>query len=360
MAQSKAQAEEKIRHHQFETILTVIKAGEYPYLSGPTGSGKTTIGEQVAEDLGLEFAYIGAVESYALLKGFKDVNSNFEETAFTRLYQNGGVFLFDEIDASDPQAILTVNAAIANRKLDLPDGRIVDMHPDFKLIAAANTSGRGATLKYTGRQMLDAATLDRYIEIPVDYDPELEKHVAKKIGGNKGLQMLSLVHQARQASRDLQMDQSHDVSTRALVKGVNLMNAGMPIERAFLLGTMDKLGEESSEQLLAKIDLNLKDFELKATNDSVDQFRAKITETLSMIEQFEGTAEELAKLHADAEEIMTNAFETVSGVSAEIAKVRAAAESLKGIAKMAQGLDETTPAIREAVQSALDSIADGP
>ena len=111
-------------------------SGKAIIFCAPSGSGKTTIGEQIAEDLGLEFAYTGAVDSYAQIKGFKDVNSNFTDTAFTRLYQNGGVFLFDEIDASDPQALLTVNAAIANRKLDLPNGKIVPMHPDFKLYSA--------------------------------------------------------------------------------------------------------------------------------------------------------------------------------------------------------------------------------
>ena len=169
-SEAKAQSG-KIRHKAYDTILEIVKAGEYPYLSGPTGSGKTTIGEQIAEDLGLEFAYTGAVDSYAQIKGFKDVNSNFTDTAFTRLYQNGGVFLFDEIDASDPQALLTVNAAIANRKLDLPNGKIVPMHPDFKLLAAGNTSGKGATLKYTARSMIDSASLDRYTEVHVDYDP---------------------------------------------------------------------------------------------------------------------------------------------------------------------------------------------
>ena len=55
----------------------------------------------------------------------------------------------------------------------------IDMHPDFKVVCAGNTFGSGSTLQYTGRNKLDAATLDRFMIIEWDYDKELEKNLIK-------------------------------------------------------------------------------------------------------------------------------------------------------------------------------------
>jgi len=42
-------------HKAFETVLTLASAHAHVYLVGPTGSGKTTLGHQVAEALGVSF-----------------------------------------------------------------------------------------------------------------------------------------------------------------------------------------------------------------------------------------------------------------------------------------------------------------
>ena len=85
-------------------------------------------------------------------------------TEFRKAYENGGLFLFDEIDASMPGAILAFNAALANNFMDFPDKK-VPRHKDFYCIAAANTFGSGADRQYVGRNQLDAASLDRFIDV---------------------------------------------------------------------------------------------------------------------------------------------------------------------------------------------------
>lgn len=70
-----------------------------------------------------------------------------------------------------------LNAAIANRYFDFPNGR-VDAHKDFRVVAAANTVGTGASAQYVGRNQLDAATLDRFVQIEFDYDEEVERQLA--------------------------------------------------------------------------------------------------------------------------------------------------------------------------------------
>jgi hypothetical protein len=108
----------------------------------------------------------------------RDANGNTVRTAFRDAFEHGGLFLFDEVDASSPQALLCINAAIANGYCDFPEGRI-KAHKDFRFIAAANTNGGGATREYSGRNQLDAATLDRFATFACEYDDAL---VAKLVG----------------------------------------------------------------------------------------------------------------------------------------------------------------------------------
>jgi cobaltochelatase CobS len=92
------------------------------------------------------------------------------------VYENGGVFLLDEIDAADANAMVAINAALANRVMANPNGKVHVRHDKCFILAAANTWGRGGDHQYVGRNQLDAATLDRFVlsTIGVEYDLELE------------------------------------------------------------------------------------------------------------------------------------------------------------------------------------------
>ena len=82
---------------------------------------------------------------------------------FVRIYRDGGVFLFDEMDAADPNLLLGVNAAIANNVFANPaTGELIEQSPDFIAVAGMNTLGLGSGRDYVGRSRLDAATLDRW------------------------------------------------------------------------------------------------------------------------------------------------------------------------------------------------------
>ena len=360
MAESKkTETPEVLHHYAFDRIATIMKADEYPFLVGPAGSGKTTIGEQIAEEFGLDFYYSGAVESAFQLKGFKDAQGNINKTAFIHAYENGGVFLQDEMDASDATALVALNAAISNRILDMPDGTMLKMHPKFKLIAAANTAGRGATMKYTGRNPLDSATLDRYTQVMVDYDPDLERHIAMKLNGEDALPMLSLVHQARAAAREVHLDENFEFSTRALVKGVKFMKAGMSIEEAFMQGTMDKLDEGSINQIMGSIDKNLNDFEIEAGFDSRADFLEKVKDVSDRLKKYEEAQAELDKVLSEAEETCSRAFSLAGEVGEGIQGAEKAVEKLERVREMLKGLKKVAPAMEIAATAALESIRDG-
>jgi cobaltochelatase CobS len=208
----------KQHHKSLPTILTAVTAGVNPFLVGPAGSGKTTLAEQVATALKRKFYMAARVTSEFKLVGFIDATGNCVRTQFREAYEKGGVFLFDEIDASDPDALTAFNAGLANDFCDFPDG-MVKKHKDFVAIAAGNTYGRGADRQYVGRNQLDAATLDRFTVFNVDYDEVLERALA---GDDKWVDWVQRVRRAVEAEKV-----RHIVSPRASIYGARLLASGM-------------------------------------------------------------------------------------------------------------------------------------
>lgn len=183
-----------IKHKEFDKIKSCVKNNHPIYLCGPAGSGKTQICEMVAESMGLDFYMTTKVDDQFGLVGYMDGNGKYNETAFYKCMKHGGLFLFDEIDASGSDAVVALNAAIANRYFMFPNGEMVYAHADFHVVACGNTYGVGATELYNGRQPLDASTIDRFGFIFVDYDERVELACAK---GNRDA--VQFVHDLRMA-----------------------------------------------------------------------------------------------------------------------------------------------------------------
>jgi hypothetical protein len=161
---------EGLNHRVMPYVIELLAAGVMPYIVGPAGSGKTTMAENCAAALGLDFYSTGAVVQKYELTGFVDATGTYQESAFYKAYKHGGLFLFDELDASSPAAIVAFNAALENGHWACPSGEMVTRHKDFKVIASANTYGGGATLLYVGRNHLDGSTIDRFGFVILDYD----------------------------------------------------------------------------------------------------------------------------------------------------------------------------------------------
>lgn len=168
-----------VTHEAFGKVVKFIAHKKPVYLSGPAGSGKNVLCQQVAETLGLDFYFSNAVTQEYKITGFTDANGVYQESQFYKAFKNGGLFMLDEIDASIPETILILNAAIANGYMDFPApiGK-VEKHENFRVIAAGNTLGFGADMEYVGRNQLDAATLNRFRPVKVDYDERIEESCA--------------------------------------------------------------------------------------------------------------------------------------------------------------------------------------
>lgn len=165
-----------IVHEMFDTVLTMVNKDIPVFLSGPAGCGKNYLCKQVADALGLDFYFTNAVTQEYRLTGFIDASGIYHETEFYKAATKGGLFFLDEIDGSIPEVLILLNAAIANRYFDFPNGRVT-LHPNFRIIAAGNTSGSGGDSLYTGRTRLDAASLDRFCLVRINYSKAIERAI---------------------------------------------------------------------------------------------------------------------------------------------------------------------------------------
>lgn len=189
---------EGVQHEKFETVVKFVSNDIPVFLTGPAGTGKNVLCKQVAQALGLKFYFTNAVTQEYQLKGFTDAMGNYQETQFFKAFKNGGVFMLDEMDASIPEVLVILNAAIANRYFDFPAPiGYVEAHPDFRVIAAGNTYGTGASYEYVGRNQLDAASLNRFAVVKVDYSETIENNVA---GGD--IKLADFCRAFRKAAKD--------------------------------------------------------------------------------------------------------------------------------------------------------------
>lgn len=230
------------QHKQFPDLLKGLQATQQVWLGGPAGSGKTTAAENAAKALGLPFYFNGAIDTEYKLLGFIDANGRIISTAFKKAFTEGGVYLFDEVDASLPSATLAFNAALANGYADFPEG-MVKRNADFYVMAAGNTFGMGATADYIGRNKMDAAFTDRFISILWGYDEALERSIA---GNDEWVSYIQTMR-AKAVAKGLKIV----ISPRASIFGAKLLAAGFSKKEAFAMTIGNKITAEQAKNLEA-------------------------------------------------------------------------------------------------------------
>lgn len=189
--------ETEAKHEKYNQIKTCLECNLPVYLAGPAGSGKNFTVEQICEELGWNFYFSNSVQQEFKLTGFIDAGGKYHETEFYKACndENDCVFFLDEMDASIPEVLVLLNAAIANGYFEFPTGRVNLEHVHF--VSAGNTVGSGADELYAGRMVLDQATLDRFVIIDFDYSLSIERFLAK---GNMSL--VNFIHDLRKFSTE--------------------------------------------------------------------------------------------------------------------------------------------------------------
>jgi len=214
----------------FDDVLALCNAGLNVMLVGPAGSGKTTLARQVAKALRLRYSEMsvsGATTEGDLfgrsIPNVSDGTMRFQPSDFLESYENGGMFCLDEFDSGNENTFVKVNSAVGG-KCAFVEARkhnglssFVKRHEQFRLVACANTYGTGSSMVYTGRNQLDAATLDRFVSVWVDYCEPLERSLAMSES------WLHRVWRIRERVNAQKMRRV--VSTRMFFVNANLMSA---------------------------------------------------------------------------------------------------------------------------------------
>lgn len=189
--------EGEIHHERYDTIKMMLECNIPIYLAGPAGSGKNFTVEQIAWELGWNFYFSNSVQQEYKLDGFIDAGGKYHETEFYKACtdEHDCIFFLDEMDASIPEVLINLNAAIANGYYNFPTGRVNLDHVHF--VAAGNTVGSGADEMYSGRMVLDQATLDRFAIIDFDYSRRIEMSIS-----NNNSELVDFIHALRKEAEE--------------------------------------------------------------------------------------------------------------------------------------------------------------
>lgn len=247
----------------FDRAMRLAEAGYNILFTGPSGSGKTYIAAKIAEKLerpfGMQSCSEGMSESnlvgYLLPIGevckqeFEDLEKKtlkgiikialkailhvlsmsgkmvYTASPFVDAYENGGVFLLDEFDASDANTSVFINAALAGDSFMVPqryNKPLVKRHENFVCIAATNTLN-GANSLYTGRNQLDAATLDRFRTgiCKCEYSKAVEERLCNREILNWGREIRQVIERNKF---------EHVMSTRTLIDATEQLRQGFTVE----------------------------------------------------------------------------------------------------------------------------------
>ena len=217
-------------HPNFPLLLKMAQARDADgyhvnmFLSGEASSGKTTACKQLAKALDRKWYFNGAISMPHEMLGFIDAAGNYHRTPFRDAYEHGGIYTFDEVDRSDPVALLAVNPHLANGVATFPDGQI-RRHKDCLIICTANTWGNGANADYCGATKLDAAFMSRF---PARLSWNIDKAFEMSIAGNEGWAQRVQAARAKAQSAGLKVM----IDVRMTLAGAALIASGLSEQEA--------------------------------------------------------------------------------------------------------------------------------
>lgn len=238
------------RNEHLRDVLVFISnpLGDALYLTGPTGSGKTSLLSQVAARLNWPVHQVGChgrLELNDLIGQFMLVNGSmsFVHGPLSQAIRHGHLLILNEIDLMDPSELAGLNDIIEGQPLVIPQngGEVIKPHSKFRLIVTGNSAGQGdKSGLYQGVMQQNLAFLDRFRLMEVNYhEAAVEQAILKSVLTGLGVpfdavmenlteKMIQVANEIRRlfvGGTDGAGELSVTMSTRTLVRWTNLMIA---------------------------------------------------------------------------------------------------------------------------------------
>ncbi len=217
-----------------DRALSYLQAGYPVHLSGPAGTGKTTMALHVAAQIGRPVVLIHGDDEFgssdliggqlgyrstrvvdnfihSVMKTEENVSKTWVDHRLTNACKFGFTVIYDEFNRSRPEANNVLLGILEERLLEMPAGRSAEghlqVHPHFRAIFTSNPE------EYAGVHKTQDALLDRIITITVGHhdseteseitaaksglDPEDAERIVKVVRDFRGLGVLSLAPTVR-------------------------------------------------------------------------------------------------------------------------------------------------------------------
>ena len=218
-----------------EAFALGIESKSNLMLSGPTGAGKTTLAKYVAAIVNQPLIQVPMTGQFTTAQFVGEKTVRVDEDSgqnyvvwidgiLPQAMRRGYWLLIDELDMAPPEVLSVLQAVLepeGRLLLTENDGEVVEPHPDFRIIATANTLGHGdETGLYQATNPLNEAFLDRFkFTILVGYpDAETEAKIVQaktSVSAVDARRMVSVARRIRDAQEKEECNTTF--STRKLI-----------------------------------------------------------------------------------------------------------------------------------------------
>ncbi len=245
------------RRDLLASVLCAFESkNEFILLTGPTGSGKTSVFEQVAARLNRPVIRVNLdgditrsdLVGQWVLNGENSMEFHYGPLATAMM--EGYIFIVDEIDAGASPVTMALQAVLEGKPLSLMEtNEVIKPHPDFRLMATANTNGMGdESGLYAGTQVQNYASFDRFTLVEkVDYPkPEEETEIIVSQTGMKDspdivaklIKVANLIREAHKTG-----DTVCTMSTRNVVNIARKLSLFGDIRQAYKVAYLNRLSD---------------------------------------------------------------------------------------------------------------------
>jgi len=247
-----------------KSIAVSVESDSPIHLWGQSGIGKTLSVTQMYAMLGRPIRRItcrGDMRSKDFV-GSKEVvideETNeavtyFEYGVLPLCMKNGWGLLIDEIDAAPPHIAFALQEVLEKgvgpRRMVITDnnGELIEAHPDFRIFAGSNTSGRGdETGSFVGTNIQNAALMDRFLMVErVEYPNEHREMRIIRAQSDVGSEVAYKIRKFADKIREGYAGEmcSSTVSTRRAVSWAKLSRM-MGLKKSYIVSIANRLDED--------------------------------------------------------------------------------------------------------------------